>query len=288
MKLVNNNISPLPFYDDLALQNHRKGYAFGQVFPLITYKNYIMPFQFIIDVPAADVNTLALTLYDFNTGEGVDLTQEFADTGLVGKDVKGYSLIEYPALFPLSATLQEGLYYIGITINGTYRYYSDVFCVKNSVDDCILLEWSNSYNLEMPNGVIDFEQFNFRCYLQTQIGRPEYNFEEEATERLGYSFIESQVSKKTYKFTFVAPEYLCDALRIVRLCDGRRITQGKEVYMPLTFSIDPKWQEQGDLAAVEAEFDAATVIANIGGYEPKYPTFDFNKDYNTDFSKVNE
>lgn len=48
MKLVNNNISPLPFYDNLALQNHRKDYAFGQVYPLITYKNMLLPFQVVL------------------------------------------------------------------------------------------------------------------------------------------------------------------------------------------------------------------------------------------------
>lgn len=283
MKLVNNNISPLPFYDDIALQNHRKSYAFGQVFPLITYKNYLLPFQFIIDVPAVGVNTLVLTLYDFNTDTGVDLTGEFTDAGLIGKDVNGYSFIEYPALFPLAKTLQEGLYYIGIVINGTYHYYSEVFCVKNNVDDCILLEWDNSYNLEVSGLPIDFQSFTFRCYLQTQIGRPEYVFEEEAIERMGYSFIESQVSKKTYKFTFLAPEYLCDALRIIRLCSGKRITQGTEAYIPTAFSIEPKWQEQGDLASVEAEFDTNTVVANLGGFTPVAPQTDFNNDFNQDY-----
>jgi hypothetical protein len=48
MKLVNNNISPLPFYDNLVLQNHRKDYAFGQVYPLITYKNMLLPFQVVL------------------------------------------------------------------------------------------------------------------------------------------------------------------------------------------------------------------------------------------------
>ena len=49
----------------------------------------------------------------------------------------------------------------------------------------------------MKNGAVDFsDNFKFKCYLKTQVGKPEYSFEEEATERLGYSFIESQISKK--------------------------------------------------------------------------------------------
>ena len=48
MKLVNNNLSPLPFYDDISMQNHRKDYAFGNIYPLITYKNMLLPFQVVL------------------------------------------------------------------------------------------------------------------------------------------------------------------------------------------------------------------------------------------------
>ena len=132
------------------------------------------------------------------------------------------------------------------------------------------------------------DSFKFKCYLPTQIGKPEYDFEEEATERMGYTFIESQVSKKLYKFTFLAPEYLCDALRIVRLCNDKQITSKGQVYGLTTFNMKPEWEEQGDLAAVECEFETDTVISNIGGYEPVLGgdfNNDFNNDFNTDFDK---
>ena len=65
MKLVNNNISPLPFYDSIALQNHRKDYAFGQVYPLITYKNMLLPFQVVL---SGGTRVESVKLFDFNTG----------------------------------------------------------------------------------------------------------------------------------------------------------------------------------------------------------------------------
>ena len=154
----------------------------------------------------------------------------------------------------------------------------------NKVDDYLLIEYSNSYNFELKNGIVDFsDSFKFKCYLNTQVGKPEYDFEEEATERMGYTFIESQVSKKIYKFTFLAPEYLCDALRIVRLCETKKITSKLQVYDLTAFSMEPEWEDQGDLAAVECEFETDTVIANIGGYTPELVGGDFNKDYNNDF-----
>jgi hypothetical protein len=47
--------------------------------------------------------------------------------------------------------------------------------------------------------------------------------------------------------------------------------------------MDPSWEEQGDLASVECEFETDTAIANIGGYTPELAGGDFNSDFNDDF-----
>lgn len=281
MKLVNNNISPLPFYGNIALQNHRKDYAFGQVYPLITYKSMLLPFQVVF---ASGTSISWVRLYNFNTGKFIDITRSMKENGLTIKSYTGFKVLKYPGTLPVVEIKHEGLYYLAISISGR-TIYSDVFTVCNRVDDYLLLEYSNSYNFELKGGMVDFsDNFKFKCYLNTQVGRPEYDFEEEATERMGYTFIESQVSKKIYKFTFLAPEYLCDALRIVRLCDNKQITSKLQTYDLTTFSMEPEWEDQGDLASVECEFETDTVIANIGGYEPELADGDFNNDFNNDFN----
>lgn len=281
MKLVNNNISPLPFYGNIALQNHRKDYAFGQVYPLITYRNMLLPFQVVL---ASGTSVSWVKLYDFNTGKFISITRSMKENGLTIESYTGFKLLKYPGIFPIVEIKHEGQYYLAISISDLGTIYSDIFTVCNNVDDYLLIEYSNSYNFELKNGVVDFSNnFKFRCYLNTQIGKPEYDFEEEATERMGYTFIESQVSKKIYKFTFLAPEYLCDALRIVRLCENKKITSKLQIYDLTTFNMEPEWEDQGDLAAVECEFETDTVIANIGGYTPSLSGEDFNKDFNNDF-----
>ena len=281
MKLVNNNISPLPFYDNLALQNHRKDYAFGQVYPLITYKNMLLPFQVVL---ASGTSISWVRLYNFNTGKFIDISTSIKENGLKLVSYTGFKVLKYPGTLPVVEIKHEGLYYLAISISDL-TIYSDVFTVCNRVDDYLLLEYSNSYNFELKGGMVDFsDNFKFKCYLNTQVGRPEYDFEEEATERMGYSFIESQVSKKIYKFTFLAPEYLCDALRIVRLCDNKQITSKLQTYDLTTFNMEPEWEDQGDLASVECEFETDTVIANIGGYTPELLGRDFNNDFNNDFN----
>ena len=281
MKLVNNNISPLPFYDSLALQNHRKDYAYGQVYQLITYRNMLLPFQVVL---SSGTSVGWARLYDFNTGKYIDITDSMKENGLVIKSFTDFKILKYPGTLPIVEIKHEGLYYLAISISGLDTIYSDLFTVTNRVSDYLLIEYSNSYNFELKNGIVDFsDNFKFKCYLNTQIGKPEYDFEEEATERMGYTFVESQVSKKIYKFTFVAPEYLCDALRIVRLCENKQIISKLQTYDLTTFSMKPEWEDQGDLAAVECEFETDTVIANIGGYTPVLSGGDFNRDFNNDF-----
>ena len=283
MKQINNNISPLPFYDDISLQNHRKDYAFGQIYPLVIYKNMLLPFQFCVSSGSSISQAI---LYTAEGKQVASILPELKENGLTLKSYSGFKLVKYPGTLPVNSIKHEGQYYIWLRLNGGPTLYSDIFTVTNRVDGHILLEYRNSYNFELNGGMVDFsDNFKFKCYLPAQIGKPEYDFEEEATERMGYTFIESQVSKKLYKFTFLAPEYLCDALRIVRLCNDKQITSKGQVYDLTTFNMKPEWEEQGDLAAVECEFETDTVISNIGGYEPELLGGDFNNDYNTDFDK---
>ena len=53
----------------------------------------------------------------------------------------------------------------------------------------------------------------------------------------------------------------------------------------ITFNMDVNWEEQGDLAAVECEFETDTVIANLGGRYRTPLGGEYNKDYNNDYNK---
>jgi hypothetical protein len=188
-----------------------------------------------------------------------------------------------------SSGIPEGLYYLKLASGngGLWTYYSEVFCFDNVTKDCLELEyWNETGNFAVKNGVIAFPaDFHFKLLLKGEIGKPEYNFEEESTKRLGYIFVESQVSKKTYKFNAVVPEYICDALRLVRLCDNKIIRCKDDEYEAITFEMEAEWQTQGDLASVTCEFETDNVVANIGGFVPDKLGGDYNNDYNEDFDK---
>lgn len=288
MKLINNNISPLPFYNDVKRQHRYKNYAYGDVRPLISYNSYILPFQFYSEISITELANVKAYLYNVSNKKVANITSTLIP--LLKIDTFDWGMrVSYDGKMPIESIVPNGQYYIEIYDEpNNVSYYSDVFCAKDNIKDCIELVYRSTQTIKMANGIdISFaDNFMFKCYLQAQIGKPDYQFEEEVTERLGFSFIESQVSKKIYKFTFIAPEYLCDALRIVRLCDQKRIIADGEIYTPLAFNIEVNWEEQGDLASVNCTFETNTVITNFGGYASSAEIEsgkDFNEDFNEDY-----
>ena len=275
-------ISPLKFYDDFHKQNRYRSFAYGHVAPLITNPNVVSPFQLIVSGNVSEVY-----VRNANTNKRVtgNVVEKFKDAGLRNISKNGYKVLLFLGIFPLSGVIDyEGQYWLEIHSGGWY--YSEVFCFDNNIDDCLKVEyWNPEGDFALKNGIIVLgsENFHFILLLKSELGKPEYSFEEEATKRLGYSFIESQVSKKTYKFNAVIPEYLCDAMRIIRLCSQKKITCKGETYDAITFNMEVDWQEQGDLASVTCEFDVDNIITNLGGFKHENLGGDFNNDYNNDY-----
>lgn len=282
----NNNLSVLPWYDSISRQNHRRDYAYGNVYQLITPDRKLLPFQIRRDTRSNSISQVLLKNIEGKTI--ADITSQMTETGLIVKSFSddGYDLIIYPGTLPMAITTPEGLYYAELS-DGVQRWYSEVFNIVRTVDDYMSIEWWDEQPMYYSGGHIEYsgETFKNIVYLPTQVGKPEYDFSEEGEKRDGYFFPEKQISEKIYKFSFVAPEYLCDAMRIIRMSDHIKITSRGETYHADSFLITPKWQEQGDLAVVEAEFETDTVIKKIFNGILRTKLGDFNEDYNNDYKK---
>lgn len=280
-------ISPLKFYDNFHKQNRYRSFAYGHIAPLITNPNVVSPFQLIV---SGNVSEVYVRSADTNKRVTDNVVERFKDAGLRNVSKNSYNILLFLGIFPLSGVIDyEGQYWL--EIHSGEWYYSEVFCFDNNIDDCLKVEyWNPEGDFALKNGIIVLgsENFHFILLLKSELGKPEYSFEEEATKRLGYSFIESQVSKKTYKFNTVIPEYLCDAMRIIRLCSQKKITCKGETYDAITFNMEVDWQEQGDLASVTCEFDVDNIITNLGGFKHENIGGDFNNDYNNDYDNHEE
>jgi len=298
----NNNLTVLPWYRQSENEfytidknefNSNKSYAYGTVYPLICPSNFILPFQIIRDSSLSTVIT-KVEIIDLNLStvfDGFnfkDITSEMLDTGLEIKEFpdQGYNILIYAGIFPLPENLPQGQYYLKITMDDEF-YYSELITFVADVKGFLKIEWKDFEDLVFDVGRIVYQDTPFKniLYLKTELGKPEYTFEEEGETRDGYFFPEKQISEKTYKFIALAPEYLCDVMRLIRMADYIMITDylGKK-YKCDTFLITPKWEVQGDLASIECEFQTNTVVKKIGKGFVITDGGGFNNDFNNDFN----
>lgn len=281
----NNNLSVLPWYSSIEQQNARKWWVYDRVYPLFTQAGFMLPFQILR--PHRAGNTI--TLFEVYTAEGTfigDYSTEINNMGITVKPFAalGYDVIVFAGQLPVFPSMLNGQYY-AVLSDGTDTWYSEVFTVVNDIQPYLKIEWWDVEDFTMDAGTIVYEdpQFTNVLYLQADLAKPEYTFEEEGENRDGYFFPIKQISEKRYRFSFLASEYLLDVMRLIRMADYVRITKNGQVYYPDTFLITPEWENEGDVAAVEAVFDTDTVAKKIGKRYIIPNNGDFNNDFNNDF-----
>lgn len=293
----NNNLSVLPFYTDRDEQDFRKSYSFGEIYPLYSPKDRLLPFQIL--VPHGNL-PFSVTQVRIFTPDGetavAEISSNLLDGGLtiMRYAASGYDIIYYPSMVPMGVELPVGQYYAMLVCNaGAWTYYSEVFTVVSDLTPFLKIEWWSESDIVADGWRIAYTGLNLQfknvLYLATELGKPDYEFEEDGEQRDGFFFPEKMLSEKTYKFIFLASEYICDVMRFIRMADYIHITDkyGRE-YKCDTFLMTPKWQPQGNIASVEVEFQTDTVAKTIGRALPPIGDMGtFNDDYNNDYDITN-
>lgn len=255
-------INSLPFYESLEEQYHRLPQTYGQFFGFVYPLGFIPPFKLkMLEIPN---ESILIELIDSNDRFVADVRNDLLGTcctvvsefGFLELTTNGNILIDFP--YPL------GRYYLKISY-GSDVICSEVFTVVSSVSEYLKVEYSSSESLSIPDyGTYSFDDgFKLISYLDTHIGKPDYLFEEELIRADGVNVVEKQLSEKVFKFTFLAPESLCDSLRILRMCDSVVFKKLNKKYCASYVLLTPKWEEVGDLASVEVEFNEDTIIKRL-------------------------
>lgn len=284
--IPNNNLSVLPWYSSIEQQNARKWWIYGRVYPLYTPAMFMLPFQ-ILRTHRTGTTISSFRVYTKDGALVGNYTQQIRDAGLTIKQFTtlGYDVIVFPALFPVFDQMQNGQYY-AVLYDGTQTWYSEMFTVVNDIEPYLKITWWDLNDFTMDAGTIVYTNPSFKnvLYLQSDLAKPEYPFEEEGETRDGYFFPTKQISEKRYRFNFLASEYLLDVMRFIRMADYAEIEYHGQRYSLDTFLITPEWEDNGDVAAVEAVFDTATVAKKIGLGYIKAQRGDFNDDFNNDYN----
>lgn len=281
----NNNTSVLPWYTDIKQQDSRKAYSFGEIYPLFAPANMLLPFQVVRETRENSITSFKLFSKDGKLVQ--DLSGLIMDAGLqICKfESLGYDVIVYPANMPLAINQLDGIYYCEMS-DGVQTWWSEMFTAVQDVSGYLKIEWWDINNFVMDDKQIVYRNPKFKnvLYFCADLSRPGYDFEEEGEDRGGYFFAETQVSQKTYKSTILAPEYLCDVMRMIRMADYVKVTDKYGIqYDCDSFLITPTWQEQGNIASVAIEFKTATVAKKMGRGYILSAGGDFNEDYSNDF-----
>lgn len=266
---VHNNFSPLAFRKKESKATYEKWYAFGKNYAIPASANTLTPFQFTeLNIPVFDPNTIEVEVINEETGES-------KKSGVyVSFDVMpehGGVLYVSPGKNSFREALPQGTYRARFSI-GDEVYISTPFCVIPGIETSskyLLIEYWNDEKIAYPGGFITTganNDFKYQMYVPATICKPKYEFEEELTKRAGYKFLELQTSTKVYAFTFVAPEFICDAMRLIRLSDYIRISHDGEYYNALNFEFDVDWQEQLYLAAVDCQFETDSIIQKLPSF----------------------
>lgn len=283
--IPNNNLSVLPWYTSIEQQNARKWWAYNRVYPLFTPALFMLPFQ-ILRTHRSGTTISSFQVY---TKAGVlvgNYTQAIRDAGITIKQFTslGYDVIVFGGQMPVFTKFADGQYYAAIS-DGTQTWYSEIFTVVNDIEPYLKITWWDLSDFTMDAGTIVYTNPSYKnvLYLQSDIAKPEYTFEEEGETLDGYFFPTKQISEKRYRFNFLASEYLLDVMRFIRMADFAEIEYHGQRYSLDTFLITPEWEDNGDVAAVEAVFDTATVAKKIGLGYIKAKRGGFNDDFNNDF-----
>lgn len=265
-----NNFSPLAFREKSMKATYKKWYAYGKEFALPFSTTELPPFQFTVaNLSSFDPTTVEVFLVDEATGTRVATGVKIkVDT----MDEHNSVLYVSPGSNVYAKSVEPGVYRAEFAIPEGETYVSTPICVTDGIEtntNFVKLEYWNDEKLAYPNGFVTTgtdNDFKFQMYIPTTFFKPKYEFEEEITKRAGYKFLELQTCNKVFGFNFLAPEYICDALRLVRLSDYIRFSHDGEYYNALNFEYSPDWQDNGYLAAIECQFETDTIIQKLPSF----------------------
>lgn len=253
MAVADNNLSVLPFYKGQEYWHSKQWYTYGQVCPVMMKSDTTIPFQFVVS------GSLTVSAASIRRVEDDVPVRDLTVSAVQGD---GYTVIISSS--HSASSLPFGRYYYSVTLSDNSTYMSDIVSVIDDESKYVRIEYWNSENLYYEGGHVEFENgFHFIMYVQSTIGKPDYEFQEEITERLGYKFIDSQISNKVYNFVFPANEALCDAVRLIRMCDYINIKTTLDSYNAIYLSNEVKWEDNGDIAAVTISFETDTIIQKL-------------------------
>lgn len=287
--MIHINTTPLAFYESRDLQSHRLSYAYDNTYTLLSGNAKLLPFQVVV---AKDFGAVTgIYLYDKSDTQVRNLTSHFNSSRFPKLVFADYDVLCYLAAEAIPMpVLPEGFYYFEIR-TATSSVFSELFNVVQTVQASEIVGltfWDNADFIfqHTPGRIVYSNNYRNKLYLPSKLAKPEYTLEEVVEERDGFKFVEKQIQKKLFRFSFLATEYLCDTLSLIGMHDNIIITYNNRIYPVYDILFTPEWTDEGFVANVDAEFTTDAIVKKIGRLFPRHNMGDFNNDFNSDFNVI--
>jgi len=259
------------FYTDLSMQNRYYDYVNGNIrtWKLLTDIYHVPTFQISIDGAVTSASDVQVNLIDLVDDSSTDITSYFTwDTDLYIEEFTDYNYLIYNRSKNLNTNLENGTYYLKITVDST-NYYSEVFCVKSIIGTTIITYYSDMDidGIDYTNGAKT--QFQNKIIVPNKLFKPDYLTESEGAEDGEGNFLATFKSRvKNYKLVLYVPEYIVDAMTLIGMHEHITvITDNGESYAEtLTVEQDSfevtsiEWTEHKSFAKVTCEFRTGRVV----------------------------
>ena len=226
MALDNNIHQPVRFTKDLNYREIIRNGRSDNDFKLYAPLNYVLPFQ--IKKQASLFTVDAITYVSVDGGSDIDILARLAANELHIVKLTGSDQIIHLGQTALTSAVPEGRYYIKLEIGGEFWYSKTITCrdftpnligsscVKTKIEYWSTCDIGGIYYRPIPG----FESVQYKniIYLDSEIGRPDYLFDEEGEEdSLKVFHPEIQTVEKQHSIEAILPEFMLDAISLLFL-----------------------------------------------------------------------
>lgn len=205
-------------------------------------------------------------LINVKTGATEDISTYMNDNTEVSTQ-SNYQVAIYDSSVNLASNMNPGYYYLYLN-DGQDSYYSEVFLACEDLSEFIKIEWWRDSDLVFTNQdgnarIVYSTGYINSMYIDSDIGKPQYQYQIEETERSGYKFVEKVVSFKRFNFDGILPEAIVDVISKIPHHEYITITYNGISLRVSKFDVrEPDWTDYGDLAVLPIEFETYTVISS--------------------------
>ncbi len=269
-------------------QYHRKQRAYGDYLPVYAPSGYVVPFQIIVPEEMTGIENVVMRNLETGQTYNVKTQMEFGGNLFLGGVLAGtnYKHVVYRGLNPIN--VPKGIYDMVVILTdgsfGQHHWVSEVINVCNNQGFISMSWWSGKDEFQLPGKLFRYflaEQFRFKAYFKTELGKPIYTYQDTIQTKNGYNFPEQILSVKQYQFEIFGGEPFFDGLRIMRLFDYISLDTKNEIIK--VYDVEPtvEWEENGYVGIGTFVINTGNVVNSIG--KGRIIQKDFNQDFNIDF-----